>query len=187
MVGKSNHLREVSQSTPSFPGHADALVMRNTAYQASWPVPKSGCNGPNTSTQRALDAHEKSGKQWVLVACNSALGPLKRFRGAGKKPGNQWWDSLEGGHADGTWLRELCPAVSCTRRLWTTCNPLLPDDTSDFCLTLPLETYPNKQGDATKNKGSCYNGYDTKIHVFLDTTQMYIFTVTVQNQIVLTS
>lgn len=185
MVGKSNHLREISQPTPSFPGQADALVMCNTAYQASWPVLKSGCNGPNTSTQRVLDAHEKAGKQWVHVACNSALGPLKssegQARSLGASDGTAWKVAMQ------LWPDWEIFAISCTRRLWITCNPLPPDDTVDFCLTLPLETYPNKQGDATKNKGSCYNGYDTKIYVFLDTTQMDIFTVTVQNQIVLTS
>lgn len=57
----------------------------------------------------------------------------------------------------------------------------------DYCLALAFEAYPNKQGDASKNKGSCYNGSDTKMYVFLDTTQMYIFTIIVQNQTVLTS
>lgn len=40
---------------------------------------------------------QKAGKQWVCLACNSALGALQKSRGAGKKPGSHGWDNLESG------------------------------------------------------------------------------------------
>lgn len=56
---------------------------------------------------------QKAGKYWVCMACNSALGALQKFRGAGKKPGSQGWDNLESGCTVLAWsLSTPVPGVS---------------------------------------------------------------------------